>query len=132
MFIDFVDPRLTSVMLFESEEELLATLDEHDQLIRDCVSAHISFLEFLDRYDDFYMTYALDGHESRVDEKEILAVHEKRIAPHREVWERIITGGLSAEEDAQKESYIQAGRFGSDEGLRRLGEIAHSLLENSR
>jgi hypothetical protein len=113
--------------IFESEEELLFTLNEHDQLIRDCVSGRISFRDFLNKYDTFYMTSALDGHESSPDEKDLFAVHEDRIAPHRRVWERIIGGGLCADEDAKKESYIQAGRFGSDEGLERLIEIADGL-----
>jgi hypothetical protein len=115
------------VRIFGSEEELLSTLDQHDQLVRDCAAGRISFQEFLDRYDTFYMTYALDGHESDPEEKELLEVHKDRIAPHREIWERIIGGGLCADEDAQKELYIQAGRFGSGEGLRRLGEISDGI-----
>jgi hypothetical protein len=88
------------------------------------VSGRISFEEFLDRYGTFYMTYALDGHESGLGEKALLEVHRDRIVPHREIWERIIGGGLCSDEDARKESYIQAGRFGSGEGLRRLRESA--------
>lgn len=109
--------------IFGSEEELLSALNRHDQLVRDCVSGHISFGEFLDGYDAFYMTYALDGHESDAEERELFEAHADRIAPHRKIWERIISGGLCADEDARKDSYIQAGRFGSDEGLRRLREI---------
>jgi hypothetical protein len=113
--------------IFESEEEFFSTLNEHDQLIRDCASGRISFEAFLNKYNAFYMTYALDGHESSPEEKELFEAHEDRIAPHREVWERIIGGGLCADEDAQKESYIRAGRFGSDEGLRRLREIGDGI-----
>jgi hypothetical protein len=113
--------------IFGSEEELLSTLDQYDRLVRDCAAGRISFQEFIDRYDTFYMTYALDGHESDPEEKELLVVHKDRIAPHRKIWERIIGGGLCADEDARKESYIQAGRFGSDEGLRRLKEISNGI-----
>jgi hypothetical protein len=113
--------------IFESEEEMLATLDQYDQLVRDCVSGRISFEEFLDRYGTFYMTYALDGHESDLGEKALLEVHRDRIVPHREIWERIIGGGLCSDEDARKESYVQAGRFGSGEGLRRLREISDGI-----
>jgi hypothetical protein len=115
------------VRIFGTEEELLSTLDRHDQLVRDCASGRISFQEFLDRYGTFYMTYALDGHESDPEEKVLLEVHKDRVAPHREIWERVIGGGLCADEDAQKESYILAGRFGSDEGLRRLREIGGGI-----
>jgi hypothetical protein len=115
------------VTIFESEEEMLATLDQYDQLVRDCVSGHISFEEFLEGYDTFYMTYALDGHESDPGEQALLEAHRDRIVLHREIWERIISGGLCSDEDARKELYIQAGRFGSGEGLRRLREISDGI-----
>jgi len=113
--------------IFKSEEELLSTLDRYDQLVRDCVSGGISFQEFLNKYDTFYMTYALDGHESGPAERELFEAHKSRINPHREIWERILIGGLCADEDARKESYTQAGRFGSEEGLRRLREIIDGI-----
>jgi hypothetical protein len=114
--------------MFESESDLLSTLEKHARLIDDCASERISFSGFLEKYDTFYMTYALDGHESDRDERTLFETYENRIAPHREVWERIIGGGLCADEDAEKESYIQANRFGSDEGLKRLKEINRKLL----
>lgn len=114
--------------IFESEKDLLSTLKKHDQLIRDCAAGRVSFSEFLEEYDIFYMRYALDGHESDLKEQKLFETYENRIAPHREVWERIIGGGLCSDEDAQKESYIQANRFGSDEGLKRLQEISRKLF----
>ncbi len=54
--------------MFESENDLLSTLEKHDQLIDDCASERISFSEFLEKYDTFYLTYALDGHESDLKE----------------------------------------------------------------
>jgi hypothetical protein len=113
--------------MFESERDLLIVIEKHDQLIHECASEKISFSEFLEKYNTFYMTYALDGHESDVDEQNLLKAYEYKIAPHREVWEKIIAGGLCSDEDAIKEAYIQAGRFGSDEGLRRLKEINNRL-----
>ena len=114
--------------VFHSEEELLFLLGEYDQLILKCVSGRISFKEFLYSYGDFYMVYALDGHESDPEERRLFESHEDRIAPHREIWERILAGGLCSDEDARKESYIQAGRFGSDEGMRRLKEICERYI----
>ena len=114
--------------MFESENDLLSTLDKYDQIIRDCVSGKISFQEFLKKYETFYMYYALDGHESDLEEQTLFERHDNRIAPHREVWENIIGGGLCFDEDAQKEEYIQANRFGSDEGLKRLKEICNKFL----
>jgi len=114
--------------MFEHEDDLLSTLDKYDQIIRDCILGRISFREFLEKYETFYMYYALDGHESGLEEQTLLEKHENRIAPHREVWENIIGGGLCFDEDAQKEEYIQANRFASDEGLKRLSEICNKFL----
>jgi hypothetical protein len=115
------------VRIFGTEEELLSALDQHDQLVHDCVSGRISFQEFLERYNTFYMTSALDGHESDPEEIALLEEYKDRIAPHGKIWERIIAGGLCTDEDARKESYIQAGRFGSEEGLKRLKEISDGI-----
>ena len=113
--------------MFESENDLLSTLEKHGQLISDCAAERIPFSEFLEKYDTFYMKYALDGHESDREEQALLERYENRIALHREVWERIIGGGLCSDEDALKSPYIQANRFGSDEGLKRLKEISRKL-----
>lgn len=113
--------------IFESEEALLATLNLYDDYVRDCVLGRISFEEFLEKYHNFYMTYALDGHESDPEERALLETHGDRIVLHRQIWERIIGGGLCSDEDAGKESYIQAGRFGSGEGLRRLRKISGGI-----
>lgn len=109
--------------IFESEDDLLITLDEYDRLVYDCAAERITFSEFLDKYDTFYMYYALDGHESDQEEQKLFARYDDRISLHREIWEKVIGGGLCSDEDAQKKSYIRAGRFGSEEGLRRLQEL---------
>ena len=114
--------------IFQSEEILLFLLGEYDQLILKCVSGDISFQEFLYKYGDSYMVYALDGHESDPEERCLLEAHEDRIAPHREIWERILADGVCSDEDARKEMYIRAGRFGSDEGMRRLREIGEKYF----
>lgn len=110
--------------IFKSENDLLATLDRHDKLVRDCISNQISFSDFMKQYDNFYMSYALDGHESTPAELQILLTHENRIAPHREIWEKVVAGGLTADENALKTEYIEAGRFGSVEAEKRLAAIA--------
>ena len=109
--------------MFKSEADLLSTIERYDQLVSDCAAERISFVEFLEEYDTFYMKYARDGHESDDEERNLFRSHDHRIAPHREIWEKIIACGLCSHDDAHKESYIQAGRFGSDEGLKRLREI---------
>ena len=107
---------------FPAETELLDALDKHDRMIRDCVSGETPFGEFEVAYNSFYVSYPLDGHESDDTGKEILDAHSGRIAIHREIWEQILTK-LCADDDASKEAYVAAGRFGSDEGLKRLRSI---------
>ncbi len=109
--------------MFTSSNDLLSTIEQYDQLVFDCTAGRISFIEFLERYDAFFVAYALDGHESDDEERNLFRSYDHRIAPHREIWEKIIAGGLCSDDDAQKESYVQAGRFGSDVGLKRLREI---------
>jgi hypothetical protein len=116
--------------MFKSKEDLVSTLDKYDQLIYKCVSGTINFKEFLDKYGSFYMVYALDGHESNAEEQKLFESLESRIAPHREIWEQIISR-ICSDEDAAKESYIQAGRFGSDEALKRLKEINEKYFGRS-
>lgn len=116
--------------MFESENELVSILNEYDQTIHDCVLGRTSFQEFVAKYDNFYAAYALDSHESTPEEKKLLEKYQSRIAVHREIWERVIAGGLCSEEDANKDSYIQNGRFGSEVAMKRLKEISAKYFNN--
>lgn len=109
--------------IFSSEQEFLSTIEKHKKIVQDCVSEKISFQEFLDKYDNFYNYYALDGHESDSDEKAMFDKHQDKIQPFFAIWEEILTK-ICSDEDADKEFYIKANRFGSQEGLRRLKEIS--------
>jgi hypothetical protein len=111
----------------ETEKEFLWELDKHDQLILDCAFGRITFFEFLDKYNDFYAWYPLDSHESNAEEQGLLVKYQDRIIPHRELFHQL--SNICSDEDSHKEAYIQAGRFGSDEGLRRLKEISKKYLE---
>jgi hypothetical protein len=110
------------MLMFESESALLETLALHDDLVRQCVSGQLSFNEFCARYQDFYAFYALDGHESDEEERQLLDKYEARIEPHRLIAEDIF-GYVCSDEDAELEIYRQAGRFGSVEAVERLGRI---------
>lgn len=66
--------------------------------------------------------YVLDGHESDVSEQELLLQYEARIAPHRDVWEEVLTR-VCSDENAGKPEYIEAGRFGSEEAIAHLKRI---------
>ena len=53
--------------------------------------------------------------------------HVARIAPHAEISG---LSGLASDEDAVKPEYIKAGRYGSEEAVRRISAIAkkHGLV----
>ena len=121
------------MIMFKSESELTSILEFYDRLIRDCVSGSISFDQFLKQYDSFYMSHALDGHESDFEEQNLLKSYENRIAPHREIWESVVGAGLCSDTEAVKDEYIKAGRFGRLEATKRIAIIAkkYSLLKGT-
>lgn len=110
------------MVIFSSENDLLQKLCEHDDLVRACVAGEVRFETFCDRYNNFYCFYALDGHESDVEERALLEKYEDRIELHRAIAEEIL-GRLCSEVDAEREIYREAGRFGAKEALRRLAKI---------
>lgn len=113
------------MVIFQSEEEFLKALDRHDDLVRQCVAEEIGFAEFCERYNDFYAYYALDGHESDEEESDLFDRYDARIEPHRVIAYDIL-GKICSDDDAMLESYKSAGRFGSEEALRRLKNVAFS------
>lgn len=108
--------------MFESEEELLLALDRHDDLVRQCVAGSLSFKEFCVQYEDFYAFYALDGHESDLEELALFEKHGQRIQPHEFIAYQIL-GRTCDDSDAELESYKQAGRFGSREAVEMLARV---------
>lgn len=108
------------MVMFDSEADLVATLAIHDELVRKCSAGAISFESFCGAYAEFYWRCALDGHESDVEERALLEKYAQHIAPHRLIAEEIL-GRLCADDDANREDYLRAGRIGSRE--------AHALLQ---
>ena len=115
------------MVIFESEAHMIASLDHHDDLIRQCMQSHLGFNDFCAKYHDYYAFYALDGHESDEEERSLLERYEKRIEVHRIVAEEIL-GGVCSDTDAQLEIYQRAGRLGSAEAVRRLRDLASLYL----
>jgi len=110
------------MIMFESESDILNTITEHDTLVRLCVSGELSFMEFCEKYNDFYFYYALDGHESDEEERALLERYDSRIEPHRIIAHNIL-GQVCADSDAELESYKQAGRFGSAVAIERMKNV---------
>lgn len=115
------------MVIFESESDLLASLDRHDDLVRQCACGEKSFDDFCAEYHDYYAFCALDGHESDQEERALLEKYEKRIDVHRIVAEDIL-GGVCSDADAKLEIYQRAGRFGSEEAVRRLHDLTSKHL----
>ena len=110
------------MLMFASEAEFQQSLEQHDNLVRRCALGEISFSEFCDQYNNYWSFYALDGHESDDEEREILDRYEDRIELHRLIAFDIL-GPLCSEEDSQRDIYIQAGRFGSAVAQQKLASL---------
>ena len=108
------------MLMFQSEVDLVAVLDHHDNLVRQCARGELSYSKFSLSYNNFFWRYALDGHESDDEERALLAKYAERIAPHRTIASEIL-GLVCSAADAERKTYKQAGRFGSAEALARLG-----------
>lgn len=96
------------------ESELLFELDRCDELVRLCAAGQLSFADFCTSYDNFYWSYALDGHESDSTGLAILTKHADRIAPHQVVAETVL-------------SYRSAGSVGAEEAVDKLKLVAAGL-----
>jgi len=115
------------MVIFESEADLLESLDHHDDLVRQCARGEKSFDDFCAEYHDYYAYCALDGHESDQEERALLEKYEKRIEVHRIVAEDIL-GGVCSDADAKLKIYQHAGRFGSVEAVQRLRNLTAMYL----
>jgi hypothetical protein len=114
------------MVIFESEDELLRELRKHDDLVGKCVQGQLGFWDFCEQYNDFYAYYALDGHESDDEEIALLEKYGDRIELHRVIaWD--ILGKVCGDDDAKRDVYQQAGRFGSAEALARLRTLVASI-----
>lgn len=111
---------------YPAEKDLLGALDRCDHLIHACASGRLSFADFQAEYNDFYWSFALDGHESDQAGQAVLAKYASRIALHQTVAEAILAK-VCSDTDAAQESYRAAGRFGSTDAVTRLKLVAEGL-----
>lgn len=103
-------------------QSLTAALDQHDAYVRELASGRMELAEFLERYDNFYWAFALDGHEI---ERGATALAElaARIEPHRRIAEEVLAV-LAPEASA---AYLSAGRISPTEAAQRIKAIAPEL-----
>lgn len=116
------------MVLYESENELIEILGCYDELLRACARGNLQFWDFDKKYGNFFWAYALDGHESDVEEKILLRKYHTRIEPHRIVQEEILSL-VCSDEDSKKEQYQQAGRISSEEAVRRIARVVAAHLD---
>jgi hypothetical protein len=118
------------MVIFTSEKDFFEVIEKHNQLVFQCVSGMISFSDFCEIYNNFYVFYALDGHESDEEEQAIFQKYDYLIEPHRLITYEILSK-LCADEDEECEIYRMAGFFGSNEALKRLANIKNIIFVNS-
>jgi hypothetical protein len=108
--------------MFSSEADLKASLEQHDELVRQCAHGEVTWGSFCDKYNNYWSYYALDGHESDEEENALLDRYENKIELHRAIAFNVL-GQVCSEEDAVKDSYIQAGRIGSTAAVERIASL---------
>ena len=106
-------------------EPLIVALDQHDHLLRSVAAGELSVSQFLEQYDNFYWTYALDGHEAEPGVGTLTAL-ASRIEPHRRVAEEVLAV-LTSESLASQPAYQSTGRIGQHEASERLKLIAKAI-----
>jgi len=111
---------------YPSESQLVAALDRHDEIVRLCAAERLTFWDFCAAYDNFYWSYALDGHESDSAGRAVLDKLATRIAPHQELAETVLAH-VCSDTHAEQGSYGKAGRFGPEHALVRLKLVAAGL-----
>ena len=106
-----------------NRSDLIAITNKLTQLVKKCVSGELSFNEFLVKYGNPIGEYALDGHESNLEEKEMLKNNTDLIKLHVEITESILHP-LCSSEQAKDPLYVENGRIGPEVAFKLLKEIA--------
>jgi hypothetical protein len=106
---------------------LLEALDHHDRLLLMCASGDLLFPAFLERYDNFYWSYALDGHDSDSARRKELESLTRRIAPHRMVAESVL-GKIHLGGDLSTQEPLRIDRVDAIDAVNRIREITRTML----
>jgi hypothetical protein len=107
------------MIIFNSESTLLAALAEIEAELECAARSDAdTFRAHYDKAGHLYGYFALDGHESDEEERALLEMHRTRIVRIEAALRS--ADGLCSEEDAGKELYRKAGRYGAEEAMRRI------------
>jgi hypothetical protein len=108
-----------NMKIFGTEADLVSVLLEIEaSLDRAAEGSSAEFREHYLRAWHLYGTHALDGHESDDTERSLLAKYSERISRIEIALES--AGGICSEDDAMREIYQKAGRYGANEAIRLL------------
>ena len=113
------------MIMFENEEGLKALIEQKKNLLWQVLNDEIQIDTFFMKYDSFYFTYALDGHESDEEEKDLLLKYSTEIEIFRKI-ELEIFCRICSDEDSQKEIYVQNDRISKSQAI---GEIKEKRSE---
>jgi len=111
--------------MFSQEEELIEQLNIHKVLAFDCSHGKLEFWQFVKLYDNFYHSYALDGHEVNGIDSEFYNNHSGEIGFHKAISDQVLSV-VCSNTDANNLAYIKSGRISSIEALKILKQICES------
>jgi hypothetical protein len=113
------------LVLVSMEEELIEQLNIHKTLALDCADGKLEFWQFVKLYDNFYHSYALDGHETNGVNHPLLKKHSKEIQFHKSIYDQVLSV-VCSDSDANDLAYIKAGRISSAEAQKILKQLCES------
>lgn len=105
--------------MFEDENALVTLLEKYKQLLIKVINDEITIDFFFREYGNFYYYYALDGHESDTEEKELLLKYDKDIEVFRVVQEEIFNR-ICDDELAVLDIYIANQRISAKHAIDEL------------
>lgn len=113
------------------ESELMTALKAHEDLVQSCVTGAITFAQFRERYGDFYVSHALDGHESNGEQQNLLGRVGWRVSLHRAIYDQVLCH-VTSDDLLEAHGAREAGFIGSDEAFQRLCSIWHDWRSKYR
>jgi len=108
------------------EEELIEQLNTHKNLAIDCANQKLEFWQFVKLYDNFYHSYAFDGHETNSVNHKVHQKYSREIEFHKAIYNQVLSV-VCSDSDANNLAYIKAGRISSA----KAQEILKQLCESS-
>jgi len=107
------------------EGVLIEQLKNHKILAFDCAHGKLEFWQFVKLYDNFYHSYALDGHEANGVNCKLHKKHSKEIEFHKAIYDQVLAVVYS-DTDANNLAYVKSDRISSVEAHKILKQLCKS------